>query len=486
MTLRDYLRVLREQWLVVLVAVVLALAGATAAFMLRPPKYTAKLQLYVSTQFGDTPQAAFQGAQLSEQRVKSYTELLTSQRVAGEVAGRLGLDESPEDLVKQISATSALDSVLIDVAVTDTSPARAAQLVNAIGDVFPDLVDQIERPTTRTGVAQVAVRVVEPASVPTLPSSTGLPVTLALGLLAGLAVGVGGALARNALDTSVKSPHQLRDAAGASNLGFVAYDPQVPKRPLTVHEDPHSPRAEAFRQLRTNLQFANVDDPPRIIALTSAVSGEGKTTTLANLAIALGLAGGRVLVVEADLRRPKLAAYLGLEGAVGLSSVLTGRVQLEQALQPWGDHMFDVLTSGPLPPNPSEMLSSQHMRALLAQLRESYDQVLLDTPPLLPVTDAAAVAPLTDGVILVCRHGHTTRSQVHQAAEGLDAVGARVLGTVLTMVANSGLRAYGQYNPYYRADTPTDPNPSVNGSAAAHAQPRPDPSGTDDVAISTE
>ena len=130
---------------------------------------------------------------------------------------------------------------------------------------------------------------VQPAAVPTKPSSTGLPITLALGLLAGLAVGVGGALARNALDISVKSPDQLREIADAPNLGNIAYDSQVAKRPLTVHEDPQSPRSEAFRQLRTNLRFVDVDNPRKVIVVTSSLPGEGKTTTVVNLAIATGV-----------------------------------------------------------------------------------------------------------------------------------------------------------------------------------------------------
>ena len=138
-----------------------------------------------------------------------------------------------------------------------------------------------------------AVRVVEPAAVPTTPSSTGLPVTLVLGLLGGAAVGVGLALARNAMDTSIKSVEQLRNAAGAPNLGTIAYDTKIPKQPLTVHEAPQSPRAEAFRQLRTNLQYVDVDSPCKVIVLTSALPGEGKTTSVCNLAIAMAAAESR-------------------------------------------------------------------------------------------------------------------------------------------------------------------------------------------------
>jgi capsular exopolysaccharide synthesis family protein len=453
------LRVLREQWLVVLVAVALGLVGAGAAFFLRPAEYTAKLTMYVSSQGGDTTSAAYQGAQLSQQRVTSYVELVSSLRVSQDVIQRLRLNETPESLASKITATSALDSVLIDVAVVDESPQRAAELANTVGEVFTGLVDELERPVKPGTPQAVAVRVVQPAAAPLGPSSTGLSVTLALGLLAGLAVGVGGALARNALDVSVKSPDQLREAAGAPNLGTIAHDPEVPKRPLTVHEDPQSPRSEAFRQLRTNLQFVDVDGPRKVIVVTSAMPTEGKTTTLVNLAIAMSSAGSRVLVIEADLRRPKVADLLGLERTAGLTSALSGRVRVEQVIQPWGGGAFDVLASGPLPPNPSELLASRHMEAMLRELREQYDAILIDTPPLLPVTDAAAVAPATDGAILVCRFKQTSRTQVETAVQALSAVSAPLLGTVFTMVPSSGPRAYAQYNSYYRTDQPVVPAP---------------------------
>jgi capsular exopolysaccharide synthesis family protein len=474
-TIQDYLRVLREQWLVVLIAVVLGLGGAAAAFFVRPPEYTAKLTMYVSSQGGDSTSAAYQGAQLSQQRVTSYVELVTSLRVSEDVVRGLRLAEAPEALSKRITAASALDSVLIDVAVVDEDPARAAELANTVGEVFTGLVDELERPVEPGAPQAVAVRVVQPAAPPSTPSSTGLPVTLALGLLAGLAVGVGAALARNALDTSVKSPEHLRDAAGAPNLGTIAHDAQVPKRPLTVHEDPQSPRAEAFRQLRTNLQFVDVDNPNKVIVVTSSMPSEGKTTTIVNLAIALASAGSRVLLIEADLRRPKAADLLGLERTAGLTSVLSGRAHAEQVIQPWGGGVFDVLASGPLPPNPSELLASRHMEEMLRELREQYDVILIDTPPLLPVTDAAAVAPATDGALLVCRFKQTTRTQVEMAVQALDAVSAPLLGTVFTMVPSSGPRAYGQYNAYYRTDAPAAPAPApplTNGDRSPAASAR--------------
>ncbi|MBW0091340.1 polysaccharide biosynthesis tyrosine autokinase [Pseudonocardia sp. KRD-184] len=448
----DILRTLRERWLIVVISVLVATAAAAAASLIRPADYTAGISMYVFSQGSDSASAAYQAAQLSEQRVTSYVELVGSRRVSEDVIARLGLNIEPEELASRITASSSVNSVLIKVEVEDHSPQLAAELANTVGAVFADLVEEVERPTTPGTAALIAVRVVQEAAVPTSPSSPGLSAAITLGLLAGLAVGVGSAFARDALDNSIRSIEQLRTTTDAPNLGVLAYDSRVPKMPLTVHDDPQSARAEAFRQLRNNLQFIDLDNPCKIIVVTSAMPAEGKTTTLVNLAIALSSANSRVLVIEGDLRRPKLSDLLALDRTSGLSTVLVGRTSLDQVIQPWGG-AFDLLASGPLPPNPSELLASRQMRLLLESLRGKYDVVLIDAPPLLPVADAAAVAPVTDGAILICRHGSTTTTQLARAAESLRSVNSRVLGTVLTMAPRNGPYSYGRYNSLYRTET---------------------------------
>jgi capsular exopolysaccharide synthesis family protein len=188
------------------------------------------------------------------------------------------------------------------------------------------------------------------------------------------------------------------------------------------------------------------------------VPGEGKTTTTVNLAISLAQAGQRVIVVEGDLRRPQLASYLGLEGAVGLTSVLIGRASLDEALQPWGEAGLQVLAGGPTPPNPSELLGSHGMHELLRTREGRADLVLLDSPPLLPVTDAALLSMVASGAVLVVRADRTRREQAH-ALDSLEAVGARVLGAVLNMAPTRGPDAY-QYNYRPRAGAASGPTES--------------------------
>ena len=224
-------------------------------------------------------------------------------------------------------------------------------------------------------------------------------------------------------------------------LGVISADSSA-KSPLIVDSNARSLRAEAFRQMRTNLQFVNVDSPIRVLVVTSPGVKEGKSTTAANLAVTFAETGLRVLLIEGDLRRPRIAEYLGLEGSVGLTNVLAGQVGIKDVLQPWGDSGLTVLASGSIPANPSELLGSHSMQRLIESLKKSFDIIIIDTPPLLPVTDAAVAAVFADGAIVIVRHGKTTRHQLTQALRALDAVEAKILGTVLNMAPVKGVDAY--------------------------------------------
>lgn len=487
LTIPDYARLLRTRWKCLVAGFLVGLLGAVVAVALLPVKYTSELTLYVVSQNGDSANAAYQGGLLSQDRVQSYVELVDSLRVTRDVVRRMDLDRSAEDLTEGIAVSSAADSALLDVSVTDRDPARAAAVADAIGVSFIGLVDDLERPAAPNVTQAVAVQVVHPATVPVVPSSLSPVVVLGLGMLGGLALGIALAVTRHRLDTSIRSDEHLRETTGAPVLSTIPYERGVPTAPLILQQSPQSPCAEAYRQLRTNLQFVDLDHRNKVIGVTSSVAGEGKTTTVVNLAIALASAGHQVVLVEADLRRPRTADVFGINSAVGLSNVLVGRLSAPDAVQPVLGGLFDVLASGPLPPNPSELLASQQMAAALDRLRARYDVVLVDTPPLLPVTDAAAVAPATDGMILVCRYGRTTRAQVSAAVQVLHSVSGLLFGTVLSMVSRRGPRSYAGSYPGSYAATGT-----YRGASAEYSGgPRPGdaadgPTGAHDSAVDPE
>jgi capsular exopolysaccharide synthesis family protein len=191
------------------------------------------------------------------------------------------------------------------------------------------------------------------------------------------------------------------------------------------------------------LQFLDADRTDRSFVITSSIESEGKSTTSANLAIALADTGSRVLLVDADLRRPKIANYLGLEGAVGLTDILIGRAELQDVIQPWGRAKLFVLPAGHIPPNPSELLGSARMEHIIAEFNRAFDVVIFDTPPLLPVTDAAILAKKVGGAIIVVAAGLAHKNQLKGAVTALENVGAPISGLVLTMLPTTGPDAYG-------------------------------------------
>jgi capsular exopolysaccharide synthesis family protein len=461
--LRDYLSTLRKRWATVVICVLLAVGAAAALTLLTQKEYTSTASIFISArpESGGGISGAYEGSLFAQDRVKSYAEVAQSRTVTNGVAAALRLD--PDTVAGKIRAESPDNTVLIHLTVVDTSARRAQAITAATAEQLTTVIPQLERPTG-TARAPVKVTIVEPASLPTTPSAPRPVLSYLVGLLLGLLIGSTVAVVRELLDTRVKTMDDLQRVTGSSPLGLIRDDPGMAKRPLVVQVDGKSPRAEAYRQLRTNLQYVHVDKPLRTIVVTSAIPGEGKSVTSCNLAITLADAGLSVLLVEADLRRPRVSEYMGLEGAVGLTSVLTGEASLVDALQPWGQHGLQVLPSGPLPPNPSELLGSQQMHDLLEALRDQVSIVILDTPPMLPVTDAAVLARKADGALLVVRARKTKREQVQRCLELLHGVDSRLLGTVLNRAAVRGPDAnqadgfdYGYYSLPDGRDAPKAP-----------------------------
>ncbi|MEU4423049.1 polysaccharide biosynthesis tyrosine autokinase [Actinoplanes sp. NPDC024001] len=445
MDLRNYIRVARKHWWMVLTGLLGALGVAGIITVQTVPQYATSVTFFITTpNTGVTD--AYQGGLFSQQRVKSYQTLLTSDRLAQLVAASTELGLSADQIRKRISAQAVPETVLLEATVTDSEPARSKLIATTLAARFKRLVESLETPP---GKRLSAVKVEVAAG----PKTTDKPVApkplrnLLLAGLLGIIAGCGAAALRELLDTTIKSPEALQDLASAPVLAGVPFDTDAKSGPLNVSGKGHSARAEALRQLRTNLQYVDVDKPVNTMVVTSAVPGEGKSSTACGLAMLFAEAGQRVLIMDADLRRPRIADYLGLEGAVGLTTVLAGQAEIDDVLQRYGVNLW-VLPSGFLPPNPSEMLGSRHMADLLSELREQFDTIIVDCPPLLPVTDAAVVAARADGALLLARSRKTTSAQITTAVKALRSVDARLLGCVLNMVAAKGPDAYYYYDEY--------------------------------------
>jgi capsular exopolysaccharide synthesis family protein len=450
--LRDLLGALRASWWLPVLGLILVAGAALGLSAAQTPLYASSTQFFVSTTASASSADVFQGSQFSQQRVASYTQVLDGRLLASRVIDRLDLDMSADELTNRITAGTVTDTVLINLTVTDPSPGRAKTIADALSAAFIERVDELETP--RDGQPSlVKVEVSEEAQVSSAPSSPQTQRNTALGGLLGLFVGAGLAVIRVKLDRSVKSGEVASELVGAPMVGAVLRDQALEKRHI-VERGSTTRTAEDFRQLRNNLQFLNVDDPPRVIVISSALPSEGKTTAVVNLALALVDAKKSVMIVEADLRRPKVTRYLGLVGGVGLTNLLAGTAEVDEVIQAYGQGGLSVIAAGPTPPNPGELLASSHMAELLAQLRRTNDYVLIDAPPLLPVADSSGLAVHTDGVLLSVRYGATTRDQLAEAAATLDRVGARTLGVILNIVPPKAqtATAYGYGYSYEAAD----------------------------------
>lgn len=428
--LRTHLRALRRYWKSILVWVVVGVAIAAGASWLTQPKYETSTTYFVATQ-SSAGSSALQADEFAQRRINSYLGVINSERLAKIVVDDTGLPLTPTDVSSMISASVDPDTVLMTISVRDISPDRSGIISRSIAKNLDTLIGELDN---RGKQNAVELRVI---SGPTLVPGAVEPrwkLNLAIGLLLGLGIGIAQALLRHQFDASFRDRDQLARATGLPILGTIGFDSGAKRTPVLSSADAHSRRAEEIRQLRTNLRYFGADARVQVLIITSSLEGEGKTTTAANLAEAFAESGHKTLLVDADLRRPKLERYLDLEGAVGLTTVLIGDSKPSEVIQSWGQSGLDVLASGPIPPNPSELLGGGAMERFVVDARARYEIVIIDTPPLLPVTDAAVTAAVADGVMLVVRHGKTRPNQVADALAALASVNARTLGSVLSMV----------------------------------------------------
>lgn len=459
MELKDYIRLLRRNWLIVLAGTVIGLAGATLASFAVQPVYTSETKLFVALQNSETVSELQQGSVFSQARVLSYVDTVDSPIVLQPVIDNLGLGMSPDALAARVTASSEPNKVLINISVNDESSVQAAAIAQAVGNSLIEVVEELEKPSGN-GDSPVKLSIIKPAVAPASPSSPNVPLNMFLGLLAGLAAGVGVAVLRTVLDTQIRGEADVQSLTASPILGGITYEEDAAKKPLLTQAQPQSPRAESFRRLRTNIQFTQVSHGSKALLVTSSLPGEGKTTTAINLALAMAQGGQSVALVDADLRRPMVASYLGLEGGAGLTTALIGRADISDLLQPWGNDELYVLTAGRIPPNPSELLGSEKMKQLINHLERTFDAVIVDAPPLLPVTDAAVLAQEVGGVILVVGARKVNTNEVEKSLATLEMVDADLVGVVLNRLPTKGPDAYAYGS--YSYDSATDPSTSMD------------------------
>ncbi|MDO5498151.1 MAG: polysaccharide biosynthesis tyrosine autokinase, partial [Propionibacteriaceae bacterium] len=441
MELSDYLKIARAHWRAIVAFALLGLCAASLLSLLSTPRYTAQTSILFAVQSASSAGDLAQGSTYAEKQVQSFAEVATAPVVLQPVIDELNLDMTSADLAGRVTATVPQKTVIVRITVTDPDPAQSAAIANAVGHELTQASQNLT-PQTPTGQSAVQATVIAPALTPERPTSPRVAQNLAAGLLLGLALGYGVSLLREQLDTRLRNSGDIAQVTEIPVVASVPLDSH-PETPLVLESDPLGHRAEAYRRLSTTLQFVNVDHGPRALLVTSSMPAEGKSTTTINLAMSLAEANQRVLLIDADLRRPRVGESFAMDSSVGLTTVLIGRADLEDVVQPYGQEgNLHVLPAGTIPPNPGELLGSRRMQALLARAAEEYDTVLLDCPPVLPVADAGVLARLTGGVIVVVGAGQTHRAQLTQTLDSLEKSGGHVAGIVVNRIKRTADGGY--------------------------------------------
>ncbi|MDT0223432.1 polysaccharide biosynthesis tyrosine autokinase [Gordonia sp. AC31] len=452
-SLPGLVRLFVERWWVLVGSCLLGALIGLSVSLIQTPMYSSAATLYVTASGESGAQSAYQGALASEQRVTSYAELASSRLLVEEALASSGLALDVSDARAAVSAVAIPDTVLVQVSAELGNPELAARLANAVAESLVRYAQNLEKPND--GSEPLAkLTVVSPAEAASEPVTPLTNRNVAFAAFIGLLLSALGVVLADRLDNRIRSDSEIAEEFGQVVLAAVPADASLKTDgPIDFGTGGHA-SAEAFRKLRTNLSFVGVDQQTRTLLVTSPREGDGKTTTSVNLACALAEAGSRVLLVDADLRRGRLASVFGLMSGIGLTTLLTSPdFDGDGPIQNTGEENLWVLASGPRPPNPAELLGTKRAEDVFAGFADAFDYVIVDSPPILPVTDSVVMSRFVDGVVVVVRAGRTRGREMSTALGELDAGRARVLGVVVNEL-NAGADSL-RYSYYGYATNPS-------------------------------
>lgn len=474
--------VMNRAWRVVLVSVLCAAIAFGYTYQFITPLYQSAAMFYVnnnSFSVGDAALSITSGDLVTSRGlVDSYIVILKTRETLNEVIDYAGVDLSYGEVSGMISAAAVNETEIFRVTVTNPDPQEAEKIANAIAYILPKRISNI--------IDGTSAKIVDSAVVPAGPSSPSYTRNTLIGFLLGFLVSAGMIALKEIFDTTIRSeedidqvcPHPVLSLVPDMQSGgkkkshyYYGYGEKKAKKKkkkaakaktqnqneALIGGNVSFVATEAYKRLRTKLQFSFTDDSTcRVIGLSSALSGEGKSLTAVNLAYTLAQLNKRVILLDCDMRRPTLAEKMSLSKKPGLSEYLTGQHEFKDVVQRYGKEdeevAFHVISAGENPPNPVEMLSSLRMERLLGSLRDVYDYVILDLPPVTEVTDAMAIAPKTDGMLLVVRQNYCDRIVLSETVQQFDFINARILGVVFNCTSEHAGKYYGKgyYKRYYR------------------------------------
>ena len=464
MGVRGYVRVARLYWRSIAVVTIAVTALVTLWGALQPRIYAAESSALVLTVGSENVNTLLTGDALAKSKIKNYESIAESRLIADQVIASVGLNTTADALLPTISVKVPVETAEIRITATSPDPVMAQRVADAWISELAKQVQLLESSVTagQSPAPSLPVGLVplDKAVRPVAPISPNMQLALLFGAVGGLLLAYAAALLRHHLDRRLRSSREIERLFEVPVIGTLPYDQDISdtfkvlgteRHELQQTEVQNRAFIEALRALRTNLRFLDVDNRPRIILVTSPMTSEGKSTVAGNLAVTMAATGEPVVVVDGDLRRPRIAGAFNLVPGVGVTNVLSGQAQLVDVIQaPTVLSNLSILGSGPTPPNPSELLGTNAMKQLLTTLAVGAT-VLIDAPPLLPVTDAAVLSRAADGVIVVARAGQTTRDELERSLKTLQTVNATVLGVIFNCVPTKGVDSYAYYGSYMTA-----------------------------------
>lgn len=445
-SLRELFYIIRK-WMALILALFIisvAVAGGVSYFVLKPEYQTfTTLMVGKPKDYQSENTLEYNDLILNQKLVSTYGEIIKSLRVVDKVIQNMKLDLSYKSFIDKVNVSLVKDTEIIKIEVTDQDPILATDIANETALVFMDSVKDIMKIEN--------VQVIDRAQTPERPISPRPRLNMAIAGVLGLMVGVFLTFLIEFLDNTLKSPEDVEKHLELAVIGTIPLISEI-DRGLITQVNPKSPVSEGFRTLRTNIQFSNIDKEIKTLIITSSTPKEGKSMVAANLASTIAETDKRVLLIDCDLRKPKVHKNFEISNLYGLTNIIVGDKRLDDIVYSHANYKnFHILTSGPIPPNPAELLGSKRMENFLEDIRDDYDMVILDSPPIGLVTDSAVLSTITDGLLYVGAVGQVEMEMFKRSKSLLDKVNANILGVVLNKVPISG-KSYYKYNYYEYSD----------------------------------
>jgi len=439
---KDYIEILkRRKILFVCILAISVVSTFITTFFVVDPIYESTTTLMIGkARTAEETYIDYQSYEISQKLVNTYTHLAKSETVIDATIKNLGLKMTAAQLADSVAVEQVEDSEIIKITVSSTNPKIPAIVANELVKVFKQEMVRILNDTN--------IHVVDAAKTPVEPAKPNKPINMAAGIFFGVMGGLFLVYMREYMGNTINSQLDLQKHVGLSVIGTI---PKFKRSiyseegDLVMKYDSKSPESEAFRSIRTNIQFANIDEKIKTVLFTSAIKGEGKTTVAANMAVALSSIGKNVVVIDCDFRNPRLGRIFGVSNNDGITDLLLLKKPFEGYLKDTSFENLKVLTAGSSVQNPAEILHSDRMKELIGSLRHEYDYVIVDTPPAAVVTDASIASSFSDAVIMVCSAGNVSVDEVILAKEALSSVNAKLMGAVLNGLPKSEVTGYYEY-----------------------------------------